>query len=98
MQNRWPPPPGRLASVEFFNAELNSSGAEHRASVVHPYRPHQKISALPPFKRLHFEPHHRIISPRLQEGSPTMTPAERESFLQDLDHSRESLLRTVDGL
>jgi len=27
-----------------------------------------------------------------------MTPAERESLLQDLDHSRESLLRAVDGL
>ena len=27
-----------------------------------------------------------------------MTPAERESLLQDLDHSRESLLRTVGGL
>ncbi len=27
-----------------------------------------------------------------------MTPAEREFLLQDLDHSREALLRTVDGL
>src|ERR1700691_3810443 len=27
-----------------------------------------------------------------------MTPAERESLLQDLDQSREALLRTVDGL
>jgi hypothetical protein len=27
-----------------------------------------------------------------------MTPAERESLLQDLDHSREALLRAVDGL
>jgi len=27
-----------------------------------------------------------------------MTPAERESLLQDFDHSREALLRAVDGL
>lgn len=27
-----------------------------------------------------------------------MTPAERESLLHDLDHSREALLRAVDGL
>ena len=199
MQNRWRPTAGRLARVEFFNAELNSSGpgnpapaqqspaaAVRPAAQIAPPRtfgvrwlchrlastpknsqpqprppksicvcsgqlqlgqlplpfdlalrrcrrsrrhserseeshppstPHieaiealstsltspalsrtKKISAPPPFKRLHFEPHHQNISAPLQEGSPTMTPAERQSLLEDLDHSREALLRTVDGL
>jgi DinB superfamily len=40
----------------------------------------------------------KIFPHHFNKGARTMTPAERESLLQDLDHSRESLLRAVDGL